>query len=104
MRLDTQHKEYRPELLGLPVYYGSTKEGSEYWQDMLLAFALVMREHDPELMKQRVGKATGAILLTRLALEWLPEPYKTETQHQYLILRQKRAAIEAIDAAQEVRE
>ena len=99
MRQDRQHKEYRPHLLGLPVYYGSTAEGSAYWQDMLMAFALVMREHDPELMKQRVGASTGAILLTRLALKWLPEPYNRETQHHYIILCQKRAALDAIDEA-----
>ena len=99
MRKDTQHKEYRPEILGLPVYYGTTTEGSAYWQDMTFAWALVMRKHDPELMKRRVGAATGVVLLTRLAIKWLPQPYKSELQREYLILRQKRQALADIDAA-----
>ena len=98
MRLDKQHKEYRPELLGLPVYYGTSKEGSAYWKDMLFAFALVMRTHDPDLEKVKVGAATGAILLTRLALKWLPEPYASETQAHYLRLLRIRQATEAINA------
>ena len=99
MRKDLQHQEYRPEFLGLPVYFGSSKEGSAYWKDINYAFALVMREHDPELMKRRVGAATGVVLLTRFAIKWLPEPYATELQQKYLIVRQKRQACEAIDAA-----
>ena len=47
MRKDLQHKEYRPMLLGLRVYYGASDEGSIYWRDMLMAMALVMRDHDP---------------------------------------------------------
>ena len=98
MRLDRQHEEYHIKLLGLPVYYGSSKEGSVYWKDMLHAFALVMRDHDPELMSKRVGAGTGAILLTRLALMWLPEPYASETQRHYRILTAKRRASDEIDA------
>ena len=99
MRLDRQHQEYRPEFLGLPVYFGSSKEGSAFWKDTCYAWALVMREHDAELMKKRVGAATGVVLLTRLAIKWLPEPYASELQAKYLIVRQKRQACEAIDAA-----
>jgi len=84
--------------MGLPVYYGSSKEGSTYWKDMLFAFALVMRDHDPDLMSKRVGSGTGAILLTRLALQWLPEPYKTEVQAKYLILRTRRQAADNAEA------
>ena len=99
MRLDRQHKEYHPILLGLHVYYGASEEGSVYWRDMLMAMTLVMRDHDPKLERQKIGASTGAVHLTRLALKWLPEPWKTEVQDKYLILRQKRAAIDAIDAA-----
>ena len=99
MRLDRQHKEYHINLMGLPVYFASSREGSVYWRDMCHAYALVMRDHDPELMKKRVGAGTGVILLTRLAIEWLPEPWKTELQKKYLMVRQKRQALEAIDAA-----
>ena len=98
-RLDRQHKEYHPHILGLPVYFGATKEGSAYWQDMNYAWALVMRDHDPELKRVRIGAATGVVLLTRLAIEWLPEPYASELQAKYLILRQKRQACDEIDAA-----
>ncbi len=98
MRKDRQHGEYHVNLLGLPVYPASSPEGSVYWRDMWHAFALVMRDHDPELMRKRVGAGTGAILLTRLALKWLPEPFASETQRQYLILTAKRRANDAIDA------
>ena len=98
MRKDAQHKEYHIHLLGLPVYFASSKEGSVYWRDMCHAFALVMREHDPELKRQRVGAGTGIILLTRLALKWLPEPFASETHDQYMILTAKRRASDEIDA------
>lgn len=99
MRLDLQHQEYHPHILGLPVYFGTSKEGSAYWQDMCHAFALVMRDHDAELLRVRIGAATGVVLLTRLAIKWLPEPYAAELQAKYLILRQKRQACDEIDAA-----
>jgi len=99
MRKDLQHKEYRPMLLGLRVYYGASDEGSIYWRDMLMAMALVMRDHDPELEHRKIGASTGAVHLTRLALKWLPEPWNTEVQEKYRILRQKRQALADIDAA-----
>ena len=98
MRLDKQHKEYHINMMGLPVYFASSKEGATYWKDMLHAFALTMRGYDPELMSKRVGAGTGAILLTRLALKWLPEPYASETQAHYLRLLRIRQATEAINA------
>lgn len=98
MRKDRQHEEYNAEILGLRVYFGSAREGSAWWRDMNHAFALTMRDHDPELAKQRVGAATGVVLLTRLALKWLPEPYASETQRHYRILTAKRRASDEIDA------
>jgi hypothetical protein len=105
-RLDRQHKEYHINLMGLPVYFASSREGSVYWRDMCWAWALVMRDHDAELLRKRVGSGTGVILLSRLAVKWMPEPWKTELDKKYLMVRQIRQNKEAIEAAnaQEVTE
>ena len=101
MRLDNQHKDFKLRMLGMPVYYGREGIDPHYWKSMCAATAIVMRRHDtrPKGRRTRIGASTGAVWLTRLALEWMPEPYKSEIRAEYLILEQERQAVEAVRAA-----
>ena len=99
MRKDRQHKEWRAVCLGMPIYYGSEKADPHFWKLTLHAAAVIMMRHNPELEKKKIGASTGAVWLTRLALEWMPEPYKSEIQAEYLILEAERQAAEAVRTA-----
>lgn len=86
MRKDAQHKEFRLELLTVPVYYCSTYANKEHddpvhWRDILEATGRWIAANGGH---RNAGRSTAAVWLARWALKNLPPEVQAEINRHYL--------------------